>query len=282
MNWTAAVAGVALCAGISWGLWHYSVVHAPVAKTGRGQLVGSNGRPATALASGEFYSARIETVVSLDKETRIKAVTGAQFSLTRVEDGTPAVDLAQGGMYASADGSAGPLRISTRRFDTELHAGQVLVAQEANDDAGYVIVLEGQAQVRTDSAAAPLPLRAGQVFVSSGSGESVFIGTLAVDDLPRLAQDQRAFPESSDMRQRYEQTVKDYRQELLSLETQLATLPETTPGDEMRERHQRVATYLQAHEEKLEALRGTQRLQQVPFEEIERGLLGFSDPANWL
>jgi len=246
----------------------------------KGQVVDENGQDASEIRPGVRYTVKQDAVFPLGAHTRVKAQAGTQFQLATADAGA-ALNLKNGELYAGTKDNREPLKISCSAFETNLQAGDFYVAgQESGEPRGVIIVFRGFAQVTAnDKESLPLPLVEGQIFVTSGRGDTAYRDTLNIDDMRTVKQKSNA--NRAGQVEDYQQRVDGYRQEMKDLKDQLAQAGESQRAVELRERLQRVKGYLDAHQRKLNSLEDDFIL-PFPFDEIDRGLNGHSDPSTWM
>ncbi|HYF52311.1 MAG TPA: hypothetical protein VEJ63_23085 [Planctomycetota bacterium] len=282
-RWTwglaAAVVLLALSAviGFASGIFQKQVPASAFApNVARGRLTDAQGKSAQKLETGTRYTAREQSVVALNDATLLKLETGTKFEVS--SDENPGVRLAAGDMYAS---TAAPLRVSLRNFETDLHGGEYFVAQEdALGMQGVVIVFSGQAHVRVNrNADLLLPLNPGQVYYSVEENGEMFADTVAASEV-KPPKDLVAA--TDDEKRLYADRVKGFEAELAEVRTQLARLPESAQQrSELQKRAGLIEKYLHDHRQRLEAMGGVDHPRKLPYEQIQRGLMGRTDPATW-
>ncbi|MGD0092926.1 MAG: hypothetical protein ABSE73_23690, partial [Planctomycetota bacterium] len=232
-----------------------------------------------ALKLGEVYRVQETAVFPLTQAGLLKVQPGAEFKLQSTADGA-ALRLKSGDMYVWGKDEQKPVRVATSNFEAVLQKGDFFVAEEtAEAPAGVVIVFAGRAQVAFENGDEPLPLRAGQVFLTIGEGDETVNQTL---ELPEAVEQLAGAPvvavDVAAQRKEYAERVRGYQQELKLLEQQVGAEQDGPRRAELRERYQRVLAYRDAHRRRLDSM-----LQSSPFEAIRRGLEGHSDdPAHWL
>ncbi len=248
----------------------------------RGKIMDSNGQVVTQLKPGTLYRVvEADSVVPLNDANLLNIKENAEFQINVAADtGEQSLKLQSGDLFAwgKEENDQKPLKVSCSTFDTLLNAGDFFVAEDGADDAGtVVIVFKGQAQVKRDNQT--LPLRAGQVFFMLGSDDMAFAQTLELTDaVGRLRDDPGVRRQDLvELRNLYEKQINGYKKELVELESLLKTEKNEHKLAELRKRQQLVVSYRDEHQRKLKTL-----FREFPYEELQRGLHGHSDPATWL
>jgi hypothetical protein len=157
------------------------------------------------------------------------------------------------------------------------------VAQEAAGVSyGIVIAFEGDALV-TPQQKPSVPVGAGQVFVSVDAEGLSFFDTFDLKLLQGMEDQLGVAPQSAGLRTEYRTRVEGYQKDKAALQKELAGAPPGSPlhGD-LDDRYRRVTQYLEAHQRRLESMTQTKTNEQIPFEEIKRGVNGHTDPKTWL
>jgi len=272
----ALIAGMAVLSQAPKKVW---VVKNGIAFKG-GEVVDASGAPARELKPGVVYTVKTDTVVPLTEHGTLKIKEGTEFQVELSAGNEPQLRLAGGDLYAwGRDGSEQkPLRVSCSSFETTLQAGDFYVAEDsAEQTSSVVIVFRGNAQVTRG--AGVLPLREGQVFFVLEGENEAFAHTIELNDaLLRLRDDPPAAQaDMASMRRVYQKQINGYQKELARLESLLKAEKDAQLVADLQERQQLVHTYLDAHQRKLKTL-----WREFPYEEIERGLHGHSDPATWM
>lgn len=296
--WLAAAAAIALIVGLAIVVGKVgSPAGTASATVAHGSLTDSDGRQIGKLEAGRTYTAKEDTILRVGDHAQLKALEGANFQIELAKSGQTQLKLQSGDMYAAQPEQPGqpdqtdqnPLVISCTTFQTELHAGDFFVGEEpaAEGSRGVVIVFRGHAHVipLSENGEASLRLDEGEIYVTVGRNSQSHQMKIAIAD----ARAGRVWQDVNALRKEYQTRVLGYQQELKSLKEQLAQTKENQQALELRERCDRVVTYLDAHQRKLETLsQGTSRgvvgpdKNEIPYEQIERGLNGHSDPSTWL
>jgi len=278
----AAAAIVAITVGVGIAGGYFQKDSTPVAsssapKIERGALADGQGKAVKRLDPGTRYTARERTVVAIRKDTLLRFEAGTAFEVGGEDQ--PGVKLAVGDMYASTPDSTTPLRVSLKNFDTDLHGGEYFVAQEESlGTQGVVIVFSGTAHVRVNRDLL-LPLNAGQIYYNVEQDGTSSDDTLRAD---QIVAPKPGLPVESEMKKLYADRVKGFEAELDQIQKKLAGQDEgSMQRVELQERARRVEEYLQQHRERLQAMGGVDQRRSVPYEQIQRGLRGRTDPATW-
>ena len=247
----------------------------------RGVIVAPDGKSVTQLKPGTVYKVQSDSVLPLTDASLLNVKEGTAFEVQVAEEtGETSLKLQAGDLFAwgKAENDAKPLKVSCSSIDTLLHSGDFYVAEDGADEAGtVVIVFKGQAQVVRDNQT--LPLRAGQIFYILGNEDMAFAQTLELSDaFGRLKDDPGVRRQDlADLRKLYEKQIKGYQKELVELDRLLKTEKNAQKLAELRKRQQLVVSYCDEHQRKLKTL-----FREFPYEELERGLHGHTDPTTWL
>jgi hypothetical protein len=272
-----AAALVLAAIGIATAIVFVAQEPALAAAVKKGTISDANGKTVSALQVNKPYVAKETAVLALAESVLVKVQQGAEFQLEQADQ--PHLKLRSGDVYASTGRSTGPVMVACTYFDTELHGGDFFVAQENSPAArGIVIVFSGNARVQMPQKEA-VPVGAGEVFFSIGA-EGM---PMAAADLPRKRQQAAVSEKDPQSRELYASKVTSYSQELADLKKALASAPqESRQYADLSDRCRRVSEYLDAHQRKLKSLTPDNSLQQIPFEQIERGINGRTESASWL
>jgi hypothetical protein len=283
------IAAAALAAGVLLVWAVASGKFSPFGKDGtalvikRGRVLGENGQVVRELRLGEVYKVQETTLFPLAKAGLLKVQPGAEFRLEPATRGSsPNVRLNSGDLYVRGKDDQKPVRVVVSSFEAVLQRGDFFVAEDSGETpADVVIVFAGRAEVAFEQET--MPLQAGQLFLSVGSGEDTVAQTLelrdAVDqiqlmDIPPVGQGQ----DLASLRREYETRVREYRRELKVLEQQAGKEQDAQRQAELHKRYQLVLSYCDAHQRRLDAMR-----RASPYDVIRRGLEGHTDdPAEWM
>lgn len=279
MGAAVAAAGVLLVWAAATGKFSSTEGNSAALIVKKGRVLSASGQPVRELRLGEVYRVAETTVLPLAKAGTLKVQPGAEFRLQSSGGSAgPALRLKSGDVYVRGKDDQTPIRIAVTNFEAALHKGDFFVAEDAADaPTGVVIVFSGRAQVAFEKET--MPLQAGQVFLSVGDGDWAVRQTLELSEaVEHLAEGPVARQDPVWLRREYEERVRGYQQELKVLEQQVGKEQDARRQAELRERYQRVLTYREAHQRRLDAM-----LQASPFEAIRRGLQGHTDdPAQWM
>ncbi|MFH0937776.1 MAG: hypothetical protein V1899_00595 [Planctomycetota bacterium] len=258
--------------------------HALAVPVMKGVVTDNCGRPVKTLITGQDYRIQETTVLALNRTAHIKAQPGAEFQLkTAADKKTASFTLNTGDLYASVESESAPLRMECAKFDAELYGGDFYVAQDTsktNKMCNIAIVFNGLARVMSPQQS-PVAVRAGQVFVSVSSEGRTFSDTF--DFKLVLQNEHETIQQSAGMRDDYRVCVEGYRSDAATLRKKLAVAPLGSPlHDDLSDRHRRVTQYLEAHQRRLESMSRKEANEQIPLEEIKRGVNGHTDPKMWL
>jgi len=274
-----AAAGVLLVWAAATGTFTSSRADSAALVVTKGRVLSANGQPVRELKLEEVYKVQETAVLPLAKAGSLRLQPGAEFRLqSSGSHGDPHLRLKSGDLYVWGKDDQRPIRVEVTNFEAVLHKGDFFVAEEAADSpAGVVIVFAGRAQVAFEKET--MPLQAGQVFLSLGSGDWAVTQTLELAEaVEHLAEGPAAGQDLVLLRREYEDRVRGYRQELKVLEEQVGKELDARRQAELRERYQRVLAYLGAHQRRLDSM-----LQSSPYDAIRRGLEGHTDdPAQWM
>jgi mannose-6-phosphate isomerase-like protein (cupin superfamily) len=177
------------------------------------------------------------------------------------------------------------MRVSLSNFETELQSGEFYIGQSGAYSHGsgsqsVLIVFSGTAQVLDRDSI--VSLNAGQIYynVEQPIGKGSQISNTTTTEIVLIRKPTPAH--DSETKQMYRERVVGFETELKQLRGTLALQTEkNAQSEELEHRTQRVEEYLKQHRQRFETMNASEAEKQLPYEQIQRGIQGRTNPATW-